>query len=66
MRVRVNGVEREVEAAATVAVLVNELELTPKRVAVERNGRLVPRAEHERTALAEGDRIEVVTLVGGG
>lgn len=66
MRVLVNGVEREVEAAATVAVLVRELELIPKRVAVERNGRLVPRAEHERTALAEGDRIEVVTLVGGG
>lgn len=66
MKLLVNGVEREVEAAATVAVLVSELELTPKRVAVERNGRLVPRAEHERTALAEGDRIEVVTLVGGG
>ncbi len=62
----VNGVERELEAGATVATLVRVLELGPGRVAVERNGRLVPRVEHERTPLAEGDRLEVVTLVGGG
>lgn len=62
----VNGVERELEAGATVATLVRVLELGPGRVAVERNGRLVPQVEHERTPLAEGDRLEVVTLVGGG
>lgn len=66
MRVVVNGEEREVQGGATVAALVEQLELTSERVAVERNGRLVPRTEHERAQLSDGDRIEVVTLVGGG
>jgi sulfur carrier protein len=46
--------------------LVRALALAPEQVAVERNQRLVPRSEHARTRLGEGDRIEVVTLVGGG
>lgn len=66
MRVLVNGDEREVGAGTTIAALVLELGLTSERVAVERNGRIVPRVEHGRTELAERDRIEVVTLVGGG
>ena len=66
MEVTVNGAAREVPAEATVAELVRELGLARERVAVERNGRIVPRAEHERTHLAAGDRLEVVTLVGGG
>ena len=66
LRILVNGAERELEAPASVADLVRVLGLTSEQVAVERNRRLVPRAEHTRTALADGDRIEVVTLVGGG
>ena len=66
MRVLVNGAPREVPDGTTVAVLIRALELTSERVAVERNGRIVARAEHERTVLLEGDRLEVVTLVGGG
>jgi sulfur carrier protein len=65
VKVRVNGEEREVPADATVAALIRALGLA-ERVAVERNGRLVPRGEHERTRLADGDRLEIVTLVGGG
>ena len=66
MKVLVNGVERELPQGATVVVLLAELGLGATAVAVERNQRLVPRAEHATTALAEGDRIELVTLVGGG
>lgn len=66
MKVLVNGVERELPQGATVAVLLAELGLGTSAVAVERNQRLVPRAEHATAALAEGDRIELVTLVGGG
>ena len=66
MRIVVNGEEREVAAGTSVAELVRELGLASERVAIERNGRIVRRAEHERTLLAEGDRVEVVTLVGGG
>jgi len=66
MRVLVNGVPHELPEGTTVTDLVRQLELVPERVAIERNGRIVPRSEHARTPLAEGDRLEVVTLVGGG
>lgn len=65
IRLRLNGRERET-AAADVAALLVELDLPPVRVAVERNGEIVPRDRYAATALAEGDRIEVVQLVGGG
>ena len=52
--------------AATIADLVRELEMEGKRVAVERNGEIVPRSRHALTPLAAGDRIEVVAAVGGG
>ena len=51
---------------ATIADLVLELDMEGKRIAVERNGEIVPRSKHALTPLAEGDRIEVVAAVGGG
>jgi sulfur carrier protein len=65
LRLVVNGEEREV-AAATVTALVSELGLDPRKVAVERNLEIVPRSTYEATALADGDRIEIVQFVGGG
>ena len=53
-------------AAATIADLVRELDLEGKRIAVERNGEIVPRSQHSSTRLSAGDRIEVVGAVGGG
>lgn len=53
-------------AAATIADLVRELELTPEKVAVERNGEIVPRSTLGEAPLAEGDRLEIVHFVGGG
>ena len=53
-------------ASPTVADLVRELALDGKRVAVERNGEIVPKSAHAMTALAAGDRVEVVAAVGGG
>ncbi|AOL93349.1 thiazole-phosphate synthase [Porphyrobacter sp. LM 6] len=53
-------------AAATIADLVRELELTPEKVAVERNGEIVPRSTLEDAPLAEGDALEIVHFVGGG
>ena len=64
--IRVNGEERDVRQGETVAELVRELDLRPEVVAVERNGRIVRRAEHATTALQAGDKVEIVTLVGGG
>ena len=65
MRNEVNGEHREIEAG-TILNLVETLGLNPKKVAVERNLEIVPRSLHGETALAEGDRIEIVQLVGGG
>lgn len=66
MQLTVNGQPRELAEGSTIADLLNELELDPRTLAVERNLDLVPRAKHAETQLAAGDRVEVVTLVGGG
>jgi thiamine biosynthesis protein ThiS len=66
LSIRINGAQRELPDGATVAELVRVLALRPEQVAVERNGVLVRRAQHEATLLADADVIEVVTLVGGG
>jgi sulfur carrier protein len=62
----INGQSRSVNVGTTVAQLISELGLGDRRVAVERNRTVVPRAEHATTVLSEGDRLEVVTFVGGG
>jgi thiamine biosynthesis protein ThiS len=66
VRVEVNGEPREVPAGCTVAGLLELLELARGPVAVERNLELVPRTRQAETVLEAGDRLEVVTLVGGG
>lgn len=66
MQISLNGQEREVEPGATIASLIEALGLETRGLAVERNLELVPRAEHAATPLVPGDRVEVVTLVGGG
>jgi sulfur carrier protein len=61
-----NGQSRSIAPETTVAQLLTELELAARPVAVEVNQTLVPRADHEVRVLAPGDRLEIVTLVGGG
>lgn len=66
LRIEVNGDPLAVPAGTTVAGLLAQLEIDPRRAAVELNRRIVRKPEHATTVLAEGDRVEVVTLVGGG
>ena len=66
MRVIINGESRDMPEAATVAALLETLSLQPQRVAVERNKEIVPRATYSEMTLTDGDRLEIVTLVGGG
>lgn len=63
--ITLNGEPRQTDAA-TIADLVRELELEPQKVAVERNGEIVPRSTLEDVALDDGDTLEIVHFVGGG
>ena len=66
MNITINGESRSFSVPLTVAALVETLGYTGKRIAVERNGEIVPRGRHAETPLAEADRIEIVVAVGGG
>lgn len=66
IEVVVNGEPRAVAAGFTVLALIAELGLAGRPVAVERNRDVVPKAHHATTILSDGDRLEVVTFVGGG
>ena len=66
IQVTLNGAPREFPAPVTFAELVDELALAGRRLAIERNGEIVPRSGFAETLLADGDRIEVVMAVGGG
>ena len=64
--ITINGEPRRVAAGLSVAGLVAELGLNPKKVAVERNLEIVPRSTHADVMLADGDQLEIVHFVGGG
>jgi sulfur carrier protein len=66
MTIQVNGQPHEFETGMSVAELLGELGVIQAHVAVELNLDVVPRARHAETMLHDGDRLEVVTLVGGG
>ncbi len=66
MRLTVNGEVKDVPDQATLAGLLASLGIDGKRVAVERNLEIAPRSLWETTALAEGDKLEIVQFVGGG
>lgn len=66
MQVQVNGEAMELPAGATVAALVEKMALTGKRLAVEINEDIVPRSQHPKFVVNDGDRIEVVHAIGGG
>ncbi len=62
----VNGTSRQFQHATSVSRLIEEMGLTGKRVALERNGEIVPRSSFATQQLADGDRLEIVVAVGGG
>ncbi|MBP9893239.1 MAG: sulfur carrier protein ThiS [Planctomycetes bacterium] len=66
MKITVNGNMREVPEGTTLKALVESLALKGDRIACERNLDVVPRAQYAETKLAEGDKLEIVTFVGGG
>lgn len=66
MNIVLNGESRTIDSSFTVADLLAALGYADKRVAVERNGEIVPRSTHASTQLTDGDQLEIVVAVGGG
>ena len=66
MDVIINGEPQQLSAPMTVAAVLEARGLAGKRVAVEKNGEIVPKSRHAETPLADGDQIEIVVAVGGG
>jgi sulfur carrier protein len=66
IQVTVNGAEHCFEQPLDVAELLRRLELSGRKIAVERNGDIVPSSAHGDTLLGNGDRLEIVVAVGGG
>lgn len=62
----INGESRSFPAPLALSQLIELLDLSGKRVAVEKNGEIVPRSQHAGVPLASGDRLEIVVAVGGG
>jgi len=66
IQVVVNGAAQRYERPLALAELVEKLSLSGKKVAVERNGEIVPKSAHGSTVVGDGDRLEIVVAVGGG
>lgn len=66
MRILLNGASFEVPGPLLLSELLEQLELSGKRLAVEVNLEIVPRSEHAQLRLGEGDRVEIVHAIGGG
>lgn len=65
-QIQVNGEQRATPAGSTIADLLCELNIRPDRVAVEVNLEILDRQEFERRNLREGDRVEIISFIGGG
>jgi len=66
IKLTINGTERQVLMPLNVTQLLEDMQLSGKRVAVERNGEIVPRSQFDGTHLVNGDALEIVVAVGGG
>ncbi len=64
--VSINGTARQLPDSTSVAALIEEMGMTGKRIALERNGEIVPRSLFAAQHLADGDKLEIVVAVGGG
>jgi sulfur carrier protein len=62
----INGASRSISKSSNLAELLTEMQLTGKRIAIERNGEIVPRGQFTEQTLNDGDQLEIVVAVGGG
>ena len=66
MKISLNGDPHEIAGPLTLTALLEQLNIDPRRVAVEHNLTVVKRANYDRTQIQDGDQIEIVNFVGGG
>ena len=66
IQVTVNGAAQRFEQPLAVSALLERMSLAGKKIAVERNGEIVPKSAHGNTVVSDGDRLEIVVAVGGG
>jgi len=66
IQVTVNGAPHRLDSPLDLRSLLEKLEMAGKKIAVEKNGEIVPKSAHAATLLADGDRLEIVVAVGGG
>jgi sulfur carrier protein len=66
IQVTVNGAAQRFEQPLPISALIEKMALAGKKIAVERNGEIVPRSLHPQTLVENGDQLEIVVAVGGG
>lgn len=66
MKIKINGESKEVETSISVAELLEDINTPAVGVAVEVNREIIPRSKHGSSKLKEGDRVEIIRMVGGG
>ena len=66
IQVKVNGAAQRFDAPLNISALLQQLSMAGKKVAVEKNGEIVPKSAHAKTVIADGDELEIVVAVGGG
>ena len=64
--ININGTTHQLSESISIATLIDDMSLTGKRIALERNGEIVPRSNYAIQNLSDGDKLEVVVAVGGG
>ena len=63
---KINGIREKVKAGTTISILINDLNIANRKIALEVNGEIIPRSQFDSRILEDGDQIEIVTAVGGG
>lgn len=66
LEISINGTPRQLETPLSIAALLESEGIAGKRLAVEKNGEIVPKSQHAATFVAPGDKLEIVVAVGGG
>jgi sulfur carrier protein len=64
--ISINGIAQKFDSSISVTALIEHMQIGNKRIAIERNGEIVPRGQFNQQMLADGDRLEIVVAVGGG